>query len=77
MYIKVKNLFVIISIIIVTFGFYFLINNKDNMNEFSFTMLGGMLLILSAIILLLLVFYIIENWNKYIDLSLPFKIFKK
>ena len=77
MYIKVKNLFVIISIIIVTFGFYFLINNKDNMNEFSFTMLGGMLLILSAIILLLLIFYIIENWNRHIDLSFPFKIFKK
>ena len=77
MYIKVKNLFVIISIIIVTFGFYFLINNKDNMNEFSFAMLGGMLLILSTIILLLLIFYIIDNWNKNIDLSLPFKIFKK
>ena len=77
MYIKVKNLFVIISIIIVTFGFYFLINNKDNMNEFSFTMLVAMLFVLSAIILFLLIFYIIENWNKNIDLSLPFKIFKK
>ena len=77
MYIKVKNLFVIISIIIVTFGSYFLINNKDNMNEFSFTMLGAVLLTLSAIILLLLVIYIIENWNKYIDLLFPFKIFKK
>ena len=77
MYIKVKNLFVSISLTVVTFGFYFLINNKDNMNEFSFAMLGGMLLILSTIILLILVFYIIENWNKNIDLSLPFKIFKK
>ena len=77
MYIKVKNLFVIISIIIVTFGFYFLINNKDNMNEFSFAVLVAMLLVLSAIILFLLIFYIIENWNKNIDLSLPFKIFKK
>lgn len=77
MYIKVKNLFVIISIIIVTFGFYFLINNKDNMNEFSFAMLVAMLFVLSAIILFLLIFYIIENWNKNIDLSLPFKIFKK
>ena len=77
MYIKVKNLFVSISLTVVTFGFYFLIKNKDNMNEFSFTMLGGMLLILSTIILLILVFYIIENWNKNIDLSLPFKIFKK
>ena len=77
MYIKVKNLFVSISLTVVTFGFYFLIKNKDNMNEFSFAMLGGMLLILSTIILLILVFYIIENWNKNIDLSLPFKIFKK
>ena len=77
MYIKVKNLFVIISIIIVTFGFYFLINSKDNMNEFSFFMLGAMLLILSAIILFLLIFYIIENWNRHIDLSFLFKIFKK
>ena len=39
MYIKVKNLFVIITIIIVIFGFYFLINNKDNMNESSFAMI--------------------------------------
>ena len=77
MYIKVKNLFVIITIIIVIFGFYFLINNKDNMNEPSFAMLVAMLFILSAIILFLLIFYIIENWNKNIDLSLPFKIFKK
>ena len=77
MYIKVKNLFVSISLTVVTFGFYFLIKNKDNMNEFSFAMLGGLLVLLSLIIIMLLIIYTIENWNKYIDLSFPFKIFKK
>ena len=77
MYIKVKNLFVSISLTVVTFGFYFLINNKDNMNEFSFAMLGGLLVLLSLIIIILLIIYTIENWNKYIDLSFLFKIFKK